>query len=226
MADEKYIPRLYGRQQDKPLKPRQARLMETLLPRIAVPVDGPIDPAALFPQAEEIHLEVGFGGGEHLAWQAAHQPKAGFIGAEPFVNGVGKLLGLIDDEDLDNVRVHHGDARPLLEALPDACLARIYVLHPDPWPKKRHHKRRMISPWFFHEATRLLKSGGELRVASDIRDYIRWTLMHAQNADAFEWTAERAADWKDRPEDWPQTRYEAKSLREGRTPSYLVFRRK
>lgn len=226
MADEKYIPRLYGRQQDKPLKPRQARLMGTLLPRIAVPVDGPVNPASLFPQAEEIHLEVGFGGGEHLAWQAAHNPKAGFIGAEPFVNGVGKLLGLIDDEGLDNVRLHHGDARPLLEALPDGCLSRIYVLHPDPWPKKRHHKRRMISPWFFEEAARLLKSGGELRVASDIRDYIRWTLMHAQNADAFEWTAERSPDWKDRPADWPQTRYEAKSLREGRTPSYLVFRRK
>ncbi|MCK5745075.1 MAG: tRNA (guanosine(46)-N7)-methyltransferase TrmB, partial [Oricola sp.] len=111
------------------------------------------------------------------------------------------------------------------EALPGAALARIYVLHPDPWPKKRHFKRRMISPWFFEEAARLIRPGGELRVASDIRDYIRWTLMHAQKAPAFEWTAERAADWKERPEDWPQTRYEAKSLREGRTPAYLVFRR-
>lgn len=226
MVEEKYIPRLYGRQQDKPLKPRQARLMETLLPRIGVPMNGAIDPKALFPQTEEIHLEVGFGGGEHLAWQAAHHSHNGYIGAEPFNNGVGKLLGLIDEEGLENVRVHHGDARPLLEALPNASLARIYVLHPDPWPKKRHHKRRMISPWFFTEAARLVKPGGQLRVASDIRDYIRWTLMHARNAPAFEWTAEKAADWKDRPADWPQTRYEAKSLREGRTPAYLIFRRK
>ncbi len=200
--------------------------MESLLPRLAVPLNGAVDLRAIFPQTDEIHLEVGFGGGEHLAWQAAHNPGAGFIGAEPFVNGVGKLLGLIDDQGLENVRIHHGDARPLMEALPDAGLARIYVLHPDPWPKKCHHKRRMISPWFFAEAARLLRPGGELRVASDIRDYIRWTLMHAQNAPDFEWTAKRAADWKQRPEDWPQTRYEAKSLREGRTPSYLVFRRK
>lgn len=226
MSSEKYIPRLYGRQQDKPLKPRQARLMETLLPRIAVPMGAAVDPEKLFPQAEEIHLEVGFGGGEHLAWQAEKHPNTGFIGAEPFVNGVGKLLGLVDEAGLENVRIHHGDARPLIEALPAASLTRLYVLHPDPWPKKRHHKRRMISPWFFAAAARLLKPGGELRVASDIRDYIRWTLMHAQNASDFEWTAQCAADWKQRPDDWPQTRYEAKSLREGRTPAYLVFRRK
>jgi len=226
MSAEKYIPRLYGRQQDKPLKPRQARLMESLAPRVAAPMEGPIDLKALFPNAEEYALEVGFGGGEHLAWQAAHNPRTGFIGAEPFNNGVAKLLVHIDDGGLENVRVHHGDARPLIEALPDGSLTRIFVLHPDPWPKKRHFKRRMISPWFFSEAARLLKPGGELRVASDIRDYIRWTLMHAQNAAAFEWTAARAADWKVRPADWPQTRYEAKSIREGREPAYLIFRRK
>lgn len=227
MTGAKYIPRLYGRQQDKPLKPRQARLMETLLPRVAVPDPeaAALDLDALFPQADEIQLEVGFGGGEHLAWQAAQNPEAGFIGAEPFVNGVGKLLSAIDDEGLENIRIHFGDARPLIEALRDASLTRIYVLHPDPWPKKRHHKRRMISPWFFAEAARLMKPGGELRVASDIRDYIRWTLMHARNAPEFEWTAECAADWHVRPDDWPQTRYEAKSIREGREPCYLVFRR-
>lgn len=223
-----YIPRLYGRRQDKPLKPRQRRAMETLLPRLALPdpAAGPIDPAALFPQADEIWLEVGFGGGEHLAWQAARHPDIGLIGAEPFVNGVAKLLVRIEDEQLGNVRIRFGDARPLMEALPEASLARIFVLHPDPWPKKRHHKRRMISPWFFCEAARLLKSGGELRVASDIDDYIAWTLMHARNAPAFEWTASRADDWRSRPADWPQTRYEAKSLKEGRTPGYLLFRRR
>ena len=228
MTEERYIPRLYGRRQDKPLKPRQARLMESLLPRIAVPDPeaGAIDPEALLPQAEELWVEIGFGGGEHIAWQAAQNPHVGLIGAEPFVNGVGKLLAQIDDDGLENVRIHFGDARPLLEALPDASIARMFVLHPDPWPKKRHYKRRMISPWFFDEAARLLRPGGELRVASDIRDYVRWTLMHAANAPVFEWTAERAGDWKRRPADWPQTRYEAKALKEGRAPSYLIFRRR
>lgn len=226
--DPAYIPRLYGRRQDKPLKPRQARLMETLLPQVAVPDPklGPTDPAALFPQADDIWLEVGFGGGEHLAWQAAQNPKVGLIGAEPFVNGVGKLLSQVDNEGLQNVRIHFGDVRPLIEGLPNASLTRVFVLHPDPWPKKRHHKRRMISPWFFQEAARLLKSGGELRVASDIRDYVRWTLMHAIKAPEFEWTAEKAEDWKRRPADWPQTRYEAKALKEGRLPAYLIFRRR
>ncbi|MBB5517518.1 tRNA (guanine(46)-N(7))-methyltransferase TrmB [Amphiplicatus metriothermophilus] len=228
MSDRAYIPKIYGRRQDKPLKPRQARLMETLLPRLAMPdpAAGPIDLAALFPQAEAFEFEAGFGGGEHLAWHAARRPRTGFVGAEPFVNGVAKLLARIADEGLENVRIHHGDARPLMEALPDASLSRIYVLHPDPWPKRRHFKRRMISPWFFAEAARLLKGGGELRVASDIPDYVRWTLMHARGAPAFEWAAERARDWTERPDDWPQTRYEAKAVREGRAPAYLIFRRR
>ncbi len=227
MAQPKYIPRLYGRQQDKPLKPRQARLMRDLLPQLAMsdPAQGTIDLARLFPQAEEIWMEVGFGGGEHLAWQAAQHPHVGLIGAEPFINGVAKLLVHIEEQQLDNIRIHHGDARPLMEALPDASLARLFVLHPDPWPKTRHHKRRMISPWFFAEAARLLRPGGELRVASDIDDYIRWTLMHARSAKDFEWTATAPVDWRNRPDDWPQTRYEAKALREGRTATYLKFRR-
>lgn len=201
--------------------------MSELLPRMATPDPeaGPIDLAALFPGKDDFELEVGFGGGEHLAWQAARAPSTGFIGAEPFLNGVAKLLAHIDAENLDNIRVCHGDARPLIEALPDGRFSRIFVLHPDPWPKKRHYKRRMISPWFFTEATRLLKPGGVLRVASDIPDYVRWTLMHAQSAHDFEWTAERAADWSERPADWPQTRYEAKAIKEGRPPAYLQFRR-
>jgi tRNA (guanine-N7-)-methyltransferase len=228
MNEQGYIPQIYGRRQDKPLTTRQAQLMATVLPRVAAPDPqaGPIDPAAVFPQADELWLEVGFGGGEHLAWQAAHHPNIGFIGAEPFINGVAKLVTAIDAERLDNIRIHFGDARPLIEALPEGCLQRLFVLHPDPWPKKRHHKRRMISPWFFGEAARLLAPGGQLRVASDIADYIRWTLMHAQAAPAFEWAAERPADWRERPADWPQTRYEAKALREGRRPTYLIFHRK
>lgn len=228
MTQTGYIPKIYGRRQGKPLKPRQGRLMETLLAKVAMPDPraGPVDPKALFPEAEEIWLEVGFGGGEHLAWHAARRPDIGFIGAEPFINGVAKLLVLIDEGGLENIRIHFGDARPLIEALPDASLSRIFVLHPDPWPKKRHFKRRMVSPWFFAEAARLLKGGGLLRIASDIPDYVRWTLMHARDAEEFEWTAERADDWRLRPADWPETRYEAKARKEGRLPAYLEFRRR
>lgn len=232
MNDQTYIPRVYGRRIDKPLRARQAALMESLLPRVAMPdpesrTDNQvIDPAAIFPAAKEVWLEVGFGGGEHLAWQARQHPDIGIIGAEPFTNGVAKLLGQIEDHGLENIRVHFGDVRPLIEALQPGSLDRIFVLHPDPWPKKRHHKRRMISPWFFEAAARLLRSGAILRVASDIPDYIRWTLMHARGAAQFEWMADRAADWQVRPEDWPQTRYEAKALKEGRTPTYLTFRRR
>ncbi|HXI86398.1 MAG TPA: hypothetical protein VNH64_02990, partial [Parvularculaceae bacterium] len=138
---EGYIPKIYGRRQGKPLKPRQARLMETLLPSLAAPdpAGGPIDLRALFPDMEEFELEIGFGGGEHLAWQAARKPNVGFLGAEPYLNGVAKLLVLIDEEKLKNIRIHFGDARPLIEALPDHMFSRIYVLHPDPWPKTRHY---------------------------------------------------------------------------------------
>ena len=228
MSTPSYIPKIYGRQQDKALKPRQARLMETLLPEVSIepPDGGTINLTEIFPNKENIWLEVGFGGGEHLAWQAAKNPDTGMIGAEPFINGVAKLLGHIDSNKLSNIRIRHGDARNLMEAIPTASLSRLFVLHPDPWPKKRHFKRRMISPWFFIEAARLLKTGSELRVASDIPDYVRWTLMHAKAAPEFEWCAESKDDWIKRPEDWPQTRYEAKALREGRPPAYLIFRRK
>jgi len=222
-----YIPKVYGRRQDKPLKPRQARLMETLLPDVSVPdpTAADFDFAALSGGFDDVWLEVGFGGGEHLAWQAARRPETLMIGAEPFVNGVAKLLGAIDEGGLKNVRVLHGDARPLLEALPDAALGRLLVLHPDPWPKTRHHKRRMISPWFLDEAARLLKPGAELRVASDVPDYVAWTLMHVLPRTDFEWTARRPEDWRARPEDQPETRYAAKGLREGRPPAFLIFRR-
>ncbi len=228
MTDGAYLPALYGRTKGHPLRQRQQALVETLLPGLSTPDPEKcaIDPKALFPGAERVELEIGFGGGEHLAWHAARNPLTGFIGAEPFLNGVAQLLQKIDTEGLANIRIRHGDARPLIEALPASSLTRIFVLHPDPWPKKRHHKRRMISPWFFAEAARLLQPGGELRVASDIPDYVRWTLMHAQSAHAFDWTAKCAGDWRIRPDDWPQTRYEAKARREGRAPAYLMFRRR
>ncbi|MEO0398286.1 MAG: tRNA (guanosine(46)-N7)-methyltransferase TrmB [Pseudomonadota bacterium] len=227
MPLQRYIPKLYGRRQGKSLKPRQARLMADLLPTIAIPdpTENEIDLARLFPGARAYWLEIGFGGGEHLAAQAGVNPDVGFLGAEPFRDGVGKLLALVADNGLDNVRILEGDARPLMEALPEGSLERLFVLHPDPWPKKRHYKRRMVSPWFFTEAARLLAPGGVLRIASDIPDYVRWTLMHAQRAPDFRWRAECADDWRVRPDDWPQTRYEAKSLKEGRAPAYLEFER-
>lgn len=224
--------RLYGRKQDRPLKPRQQRLMRELLPRVSVPIihgeageAARLDLEALFPDRREIWFEIGFGGGEHLAWQAERNPNVGMIGAEPFVNGVAKLLVQIDERGLDNIRIHHGDARPLLEALPPESIDRLFVLHPDPWPKKRHWKRRIINAEFLQAAARALKDCGELRVASDIPGYIRWTLRHLFRHPDFEWTAERPADWRDRAPDWPETRYAAKAQAQGRTPIYLSFRR-
>ena len=206
--------------------------MESLLPQLAVPFQQDVNSPSLppletwFGAKSAYWLEIGFGGGEHLAWQAKANPEIGMIGAEPFINGVAKLVSQIHDDVIDNIRIHHGDARPLMSALPDDSVERIFVLHPDPWPKTRHHKRRMISDWFFREAARLLKPGGHLRVASDIPDYIAWSLVHAFRHEAqFVWLAERADEWRTRPEDWPQTRYEAKALQEGRAATYLTFER-
>ena len=223
--------RLYGRKQDKPLKPRQQQLMEELLPVLSISAEEVRNKglADLGPAPGEIWLELGFGGGEHLAWQAAANPAVTLIGAEPFINGVAKLLAQIEDEQLENIRILHGDGRPLLEALPDQCLSRLFILHPDPWPKKRHFKRRIVSPVLLAEAARLMKPGSLLRIASDIPDYIRWSLMqvqqHNRRTPDFRWLAQTCRDWQIRPDDWPQTRYEAKAIREGRTPCYLQFER-
>ncbi len=219
--------RLYGRRQNKPLRARPAQLMDEVLPRIAV---SPETVSSILQNHDgPAWLEVGFGGGEHLAWHAARNPDTLIIGAEPFVNGVAKLVRTVHEENLENVRICHGDVRPLMTHMPDGALSRIFVLHPDPWPKVRHRKRRMISPAFLKEAARLLVTGGELRVSSDIPEYIRWTLMmmqlHNRERRDFAWTARSARDWTLRPDDWPQTRYEAKALREGRQAAYLSFKR-
>jgi tRNA (guanine-N7-)-methyltransferase len=215
--------RTFGRLKSRSLKPRQSRLMDELLPTIAAPV-ATFDPRELSPAAREVWLEAGFGAGEHLAGQAAAHPDVLFLGAEPFVNGVGACLAHIDDAELTNVRLHAGDVRPLMTLLPDASIDRLYILFPDPWPKTRHKKRRLIQLDFIAEAARLLRPGAALRFATDWADYADWTLERFLASPDFRWTAARADDWR-RP--WPDhvtTRYEAKRLGDC-DPVWLEFER-
>jgi tRNA (guanine-N7-)-methyltransferase len=219
---------IYGRRQGRPLKGQARDAYEGVLPLKALNLDALSDPLSMFPGCTDLALEVGFGGGEHLAAQAHANPATGFIGCEPFLNGVANLAGLA--RDLPNVAIHHGDARDVLDRLPDASLTRAFVLFPDPWPKLRHHKRRFINPDNLAQFARTIRTGGHLRVASDITDYVRWTLVeiarfNRTHGRTFAWTARTAADWRDRPADWPGTRYEAKALVAGRVPSYLEFER-
>lgn len=252
--------RTYGRTKARTLKPRQAALVEALLPHLAVPAEGAIDIAAQFgattppppgagvggggradalaiaddsasarphfglsaaatPASGEgqgggppVILEIGFGGGEHLVAQAAAHPNARFIGVEPFLNGVASCLRHIEESGAQNVRLHHGDARDVIARLPDAALDLVYILFPDPWPKARHHKRRLVQPQFLHQLARVLKPGAEVRFATDWANYAAWTLEHFMRDARFRWTAERAEDWR---APWPghvTTRYEAKCL--------------
>jgi len=224
---------LYGRRRSHALRPGMKALMEDLLPAVAVPgVDPeanparrPLDLQAMFPGAREIWLEVGFGGGEHLIAEAKAHPEVGLIGCEHYVDGVAKLLAALEREGLENVRVHPHDARDLLDVTPEGALGRVYLLYPDPWPKLRHHKRRFMGPENLDLLARAMRPGAELRVATDIPDYARHALEAVHLHPAFEWTAESAADWRQPWAGWPGTRYEAKALREGRTPHYLIFRR-
>lgn len=213
---------LYGRRQGRPLSAHQNELVRDLLPLLRVP-NGDIDLAALFPKAKLFAIEVGFGSGEHLAAQARMQPACGFIGCEPFANGVAKVLGYIQSDQLENVRVVPDDARDVLTRLPESQITSFYVLFPDPWPKIRHHKRRFIQAQTLDEIARVLKSGGELRVATDHMDYARWTLTHVMADQRFQWDAKCAADWRVRPADWEATRYEQKALTAGRPCIYLRF---
>lgn len=222
---------VYGRTHGKTLRARQANLMETLLPGVSISLEeGEVAPAALFgPETREFWLEIGFGGGEHLAFQAARNPDVGIIGCEPFINGVAKLVDEIEREKLGNIRIHADDARFLLEKLKPGSISRVFILYPDPWPKKRHKKRRFINDETLALIARALKKGGELRFASDIPDYVAWTLAHIRRHNVkgrsrFEWQADAPADWRERPADWHETRYEAKAIREGRIPAYLGFR--
>ena len=218
----------YGRRKGHALRPRQAELFASLLPRLAVDLTAPLPKnlAALFPgEVDRIDLEIGFGGGEHLVARAEANPHVGFIGCEPFVNGMAKVLVAIATLRLQNIRLHHGDAAELLAWLPAAALSRIDLLYPDPWPKRRHWKRRFIQDASVAALARVLKPGAEFRFATDWPDYAAWALERLLRSPAFVWTAERADDWRRPWSDFSRTRYEAKALREKRTPCYLTFRR-
>jgi tRNA (guanine-N7-)-methyltransferase len=219
---------LFGRRKGKPLRAGQAARFETLFPQLKLDLSAPApgDPRNLFAaKVDEIRLEIGFGGGEHLLGEAEKNPKTGFIGVEPFLNGMAKALAGIDERGLSNVRLYDQDAAFLLDWLPEASVVRTDLLYPDPWPKKRQWKRRFVSDENLKRIVRAVKPGGEFRFASDIESYVEWTLIHARRQPALDWTAERADDWRLPWAGWPGTRYEAKALREGRIPAYLVFRR-
>ena len=225
MNDPATIRRLYGRRQGHKLRAGQASLVEELLPRMAVPEAGALDAATLFGDSRPLQFEIGFGAGEHLAGQAAATPGAGFIGCEPFLNGIVGALGHIRDGGLANVRLHMGDALEVLERLPDGSLSRVYLLHPDPWRKARHAKRRMVNHGPLDLIAAKLMPDAELRIGTDDPTYCRWTMMVMNRRRDFAWRARTAADFLIRPDDWPETRYERKARRQGREVWYFAYRR-
>ena len=224
-GDPTTLRRLYGRSKGRPLRVGQSALVEQMLPALAVPEEGPIDSRRLFGDERPLHFEIGFGAGEHLAYRADLLPDHGFIGAEPFLNGVAAALAQVRDRRLANVRIQMGDALEVLERVPDAGLRFVYLLHPDPWPKARHAKRRMVNPGPLDLIAAKLEPGGEFRLGTDDPVYCRWSMMVMNGRRDFEWLAERAEDFLTRPGGWPETRYEAKARREGREVWYFRYRR-
>jgi len=218
--------RSYGRRKGRPLSARKERLLGELLPRLRLDLKAPAPSRLrdLFPvPVGDVWLEIGFGSGEHLLWQAEHHDDVGLIGCEPFINGVASLLGAVDQQALANIRVHDGDAREVLGWLPDRSISRIFLLFPDPWPKKRQLKRRLLAPETVAALARVLVPSGELRFASDDAGYAAHALLLVGQSGDFSWLAARPADWRERPADWPETRYERKAVGQGRRPIYLRF---
>jgi tRNA (guanine-N7-)-methyltransferase len=217
----------FGRRKGHPLRRHQAALFGTLLPRLKLDVSrpAPTDLRTLFADVDDVRVESGFGGGEHLMAEASLNPRTGFIGIEPFVNGMAKALAAIDEKKLGNIRLHHGDATEVLPWLPAASIARLDLLYPDPWPKRRHWKRRFVQDESMRAIARVVRPDGEFRFASDIPDYVCWTLARLMRSPGFVWTAEQADDWRKPWQGWSGTRYEAKAKREGRTPTYLIFKK-
>ena len=217
----------FGRRKGHKLRAHQAELIADLLPKLSLDISSP--PPAALPElfgttADAVRLEIGFGGGEHLIAEAQAFPNTGFIGCEPYINGMAKILALIEANDVRNIRLFAGDAAELLAWMPANSLARIELIHPDPWPKRRHWKRRFVQDATIAAMARALKTGGEFRFVSDIADYCAWTLWHFARASEFAWTAERASDWREPWSDYTMTRYGRKAEREGRTAAYLIFK--
>jgi tRNA (guanine-N7-)-methyltransferase len=221
------FPRLHGRRRGKKLRGHQASLLSTVLPHLSLDASRPLsDPAALFPnRPSALWLEIGFGSGEHLAAEAQANQSTGFIGCEAFLNGIAKALALIEAGSLRNVRLYNGDARTVIEALPGASLDGVYLLYPDPWPKRRHRGRRFLSSEMLIRLARVMRHGAELRFATDIDDNAGWTLAHMLRSPDFRWVASDSGDWQRPWAGWTGTRYEAKALRAARKPVYLTFRR-
>jgi tRNA (guanine-N7-)-methyltransferase len=232
MTDQQHPSRsteaFFGRRKGKPLRERQAEGLATVLPtlKLDLATEAPENLGTLFPVAvNEVRLEIGFGGGEHLLHRAQESPETGFIGVEPFVNSMAKLVGRVSELGLDNIRVYDDDATQVLDWLPKASVDRIDLLYPDPWPKRKHWKRRFVSQVNLERFHRVLKPGGLFLFASDIDSYVNWTLIHCRDHGGFEWLASEASDWLTPFEGWPGTRYEAKARREGRSSAYLTFRK-
>jgi tRNA (guanine-N7-)-methyltransferase len=215
--------KLYGRRKGPKLSERQAGLRRTLLSELAYHPGG--DPLAQFPNSvREVWLEVGFGAGEHLIWQAEQHPHVGLIGAEPYEMGVAKLLTKLEESSLNTVRLYEGDGRDIIDALPDQSLGRFFLLFPDPWPKTRHHKRRFLQTDMLGQLARVLKPGAELRFGTDDKSYLPYALERLMAHPAFDWLAQGPSDWKTRPADWPPTRYETKAIKG--PPTFLRFARR
>jgi tRNA (guanine-N7-)-methyltransferase len=227
-ADDSRRGRFFGRAKGKTIRQAQRARFDTLLPRLRLPAgDEELEPGLLFPSAiKQFRLEIGFGGGEHLLRRAAENPETGFIGCEPFLNGMAKMLMEIEKRGLANIRLHDADAAPLLDRLKPESLDQIDMLYPDPWPKRRQRKRRLLSDETLAAMARILKPGGVFCFASDIDDYVGWTLARVLRQPLFAWEAMSPEDWTVAYARWPGTRYEAKAFREGRTPAYLTFVRR
>lgn len=234
MSDDHSLPKtltgepraFFGRRSGKKLHEGQKAIVDAVMPAVELVLDGPLDPGVLFPAAQRHVIEIGYGGGEHLARKAEEQPETGFIGCEVFTGGIGKMAQAIDARGLENVRLYTDDALKLLLALPEASIDAVYLLYPDPWPKTRHHKRRFVSPTTLAELARVIRPGGTFYFATDIEDYANWTLAHIVRSDEFRFTPEAPGSWHGPYPGWQPTRYEQKARREGRMRSfYFSFTR-